>query len=249
MTQRVRVDGKPVRYQVIGEGKPLILIHGLSGSSLWWLRNIKVLAQFYRVYLVDLPGFGSLGVGHPTLQRFTLERARNWLLHWMDQVGLEKAHLMGHSMGGYLCLSLAARYPQRVICMVVVSPAARPQAQHIIGYVRPLMGGIRYLTPQFLGILSLDAFRMGPLTFFQAVREIISIEIQQDIDKIIAPTLLVWGEDDTLVPPALGYALRQEMTTARLLILKRAGHVSMYDQATLFNQSALDFLLGKEVGE
>ena len=71
------MQGRPVRYQVAGTGEPVILVHGLAGSSGWWRHNVPALAERYAVYTVDLPGFG--GMRH-LRRRFALAGAASWLL-------------------------------------------------------------------------------------------------------------------------------------------------------------------------
>jgi pimeloyl-ACP methyl ester carboxylesterase len=105
------VGGRPIRYEVAGEGEPVVLVHGLSGSTGWWARNVAMLAGRYRVYLVDLPGFGAM---RRLRRQFALAEAASWLSAWMESVGLGRAHLVGHSMGGYVCLRLAANRPEAV---------------------------------------------------------------------------------------------------------------------------------------
>ena len=72
----VRVGGWPVRYEAAGEGEPVVLVHGLSGSTHWWSRNVQAIAERYRVYLVDLPGFGRM---RHSRRRFILAEAAGWL--------------------------------------------------------------------------------------------------------------------------------------------------------------------------
>jgi pimeloyl-ACP methyl ester carboxylesterase len=176
--------------------------------------------------------------------RFELKDASTWLLRWMETVGIAQAHLIGHSMGGYICLQLAARYPAAVSRLVLVSPAVRAQVQHIFGYVRPLLGAVRYLTPQFLPILLYDTLRAGPVTIVRAVNDLLAVEARQDLPMVAAPTLLVWGVYDTLVPPSTGSVMLREMPQAHLLQLERCGHVSMFEQAEQFNRAVLAFLAG-----
>src|SRR5947209_3672443 len=90
-TRTVKIEGRTVRYKVMGEGDPIILVHGLSASSLWWTRNVPALAPYYRLYLVDLPGFGSMS--YPR-SRFALDQAAEWLLKWMEAIGLQTAHFI-----------------------------------------------------------------------------------------------------------------------------------------------------------
>lgn len=239
----VQVEGYSVRYQEVGEGAPLILVHGLCGSSLWWLRNVASLAQQYHVYLVDLPGFGGMW-----RRRFVLAQAASWLLKWMEVVGLKRVHLIGHSMGGYICLWLAAHHPAVVERLVLVSPAVRPHVQSVAGYILPLLSGARYMTPGFAPILLYDTLRTGPLTLLQATRELLTVDAETEVRALTTPTLLVWGEGDTLVPAALGPVLRAEIADAQLFIIPRAGHVSMFEQPEQFNGRVLAFLRGERVG-
>lgn len=248
-THTVLVENVPVRYQCVGEdneGEPIVLVHGLSASTLWWTRNVESLAQEHCVYLVDLPGFGSM---RRFRTRFALAQAGAWLVAWMDAVGLRRVHLIGHSMGGYICMWVAAHYPERVCQLVLVAPAVMPQVHSVLGYALPLLIGVRYLSPSFFLILSYDALRAGPLTLLRAAHDLLRQETQEDIKAIKAPTLLVWGTNDTLVPQTLGHILRSELADAHLLILEHAGHVSMFDQPQQFNVAVNAFLRGEVVDE
>jgi pimeloyl-ACP methyl ester carboxylesterase len=242
----VQVNNTRVSYQVLGEGPPLILVHGLSGSMRWWVHNVQVLAQDHRVYLVDLPGFGIM---RRVRARFALINVAQWLLAWMDAVGISKAHLVGHSMGGYICIWIAAHHPEVVSRLVLISPAVLSKIHSVLGYTLPLLQAIRYLTLGFFFILAYDALRAGPLTLLRATKDLLSHDAQQDIMQVMAPTLLVWGEYDTLVPPSVGHILRQQIPHSRLLILKKASHVSMYDRPQEFNSAVEAFLKGEIVGE
>jgi pimeloyl-ACP methyl ester carboxylesterase len=238
-SKSIEVEGRQVQYKVVGEGEPIILVHGLSASSLWWKRNIPALSQQYRLYLVDLPGFGSSGYAR---HRFVLTHAADWLLKWMEGVGLQKAHFVGHSMGGYICLWIAAHHPEKVSSLVLVSPAVVPGVHTVFEYLVPLVVSVRYLTPAFFPILAYDALRAGPLAIIRAASELLMVDVREELKTLAVPTLLVWGEHDTLVPLSIGYHVRDEMKHARFLLLKRAGHVSMFDQYQQFNAAVLDFL-------
>ena len=128
IVQYVYVAGRRVRYLVAGEGEPLILVHGLSASTLWWIRNVPELVRHYRVYLVDLPGFGAM---HFPRGRFVLANAASWLLSWMKAIDLERAHFIGHSMGGYICLWIAAHHPEKVCRLVLVAPSVKAHVRTV----------------------------------------------------------------------------------------------------------------------
>ena len=238
------VLGLPVRYGVAGEGDPVVLVHGLSGSTRWWARNVPDLAKHYRVYLVNLPGFGTLRRPGP---RFVLAEATSWLLAWMEAVGLERAHLVGHSMGGYLSLKLAARRPEAVRKLVLVDPAGMPSGRTMLGHLGPLLLAARYGRPTFLPILVRDALCAGPFTLLRATRDLLAEDVREDLRRVGAPTLLVWGKQDPLIPPSIGEAMRAEIPDSQLLVIEGAGHNPMFDRPGDFNRAILRFLAGEPV--
>jgi pimeloyl-ACP methyl ester carboxylesterase len=240
------VEGWPVRYQVAGEGEPVVFVHGLSGSTLWWARNVAAIAERFRIYLVDLPGFGTM---HRSRRRFVLAEAASWLSGWMEAVGLERAHLVGHSMGGYVSVRLAASRPEVVSRLALVAPAGVPARRSMLGHLLPLLLAARCATPAFLPVLVRDALRVGPTTLWRAARDLLAEDVRADLRKIQVPTLLVWGENDPLIPPAVGDLLRREISNSRLLLLRGAAHVPMFDQPAEFDAALLAFLAGESVGE
>ena len=242
----VCVNGRPVRYGVAGAGEPVILVHGLAASARWWRRNIPALAARHRVYLVDLPGFGALRRHRP---RLVLAQAATWLLDWMEAAGLREAHLVGHSMGGYICLRLAASRPEVVRRLALVAPAGLPAGRSLPGYLPPLLTVVRQAPAPFLPLLVHDALRAGPLALLRAARDLLAEDVRDDLASVAAPTLLVWGERDPLVPPALAAVLRREIANSRLLLLGETGHVPMFERPEEFNAALLAFLAGEAVGE
>lgn len=243
--REVRIGDVPIGYQEAGEGEPLVLLHGLSGSTLWWGRNVQALAPRHHLYLVDLPGFGAL---RRLRKQFALATATRWVLQWMDAVGIERAHLLGHSMGGLISIRIAAAYPERVNQLVLAAPAGLPGVSSLLGEIRPLVTALRYTTPTFLPILAYDALRAGPTTLLRASMDILGSDVRADLGSIAAPTLLIWGDRDTLVPPSGGPVLRQAIPDSRLLMVRGAGHVVMYDRHRVFNDAVLRFLRGDVVG-
>jgi pimeloyl-ACP methyl ester carboxylesterase len=243
----IQVGQHTIYYHVTGQenGEPVVLIHGLSASSRWWIRNIPALAKHYRVYLLDLPGFGTM---RRFRRHFILDDLSASITAWMDALDINQAHLVGHSMGGYICLRIAARHPDRVNHLVLVSPAGIPHIPTVQGYLLPLLVAIRCCKPAFLPILFFDILRAGPRMIVRTTRELITKDIRDSLCDIVTPTLLVWGENDTLVPAVFGDILRKEIKGACLLILKRAGHVAMFDQAEQFNEVVLGFFEGEKVG-
>jgi pimeloyl-ACP methyl ester carboxylesterase len=116
----VEVDGSRIRYWVEGEGPVVILVHGLACSAEFWQYNLAPLAAEHRVYALDLPGFG---LSDKELGEFSLEYASSFLRRFMDALGIERATLVGNSMGGVLCAQLAMESPQRLDGLILVGSA------------------------------------------------------------------------------------------------------------------------------
>jgi pimeloyl-ACP methyl ester carboxylesterase len=105
------------------------------------------------------------------------------------------------------------------------------------------------MTPGFLPVLARDALRTGPLTLLGATRELLAEDVRKYLRGIEAPTLLIWGGRDTLVPPSVGGVMREEIPDSRLLVIDGAGHVPMFERAAETNAALLAFLAGEEIGE
>jgi pimeloyl-ACP methyl ester carboxylesterase len=237
---RVQVGGVPIAYLAAGAGAPLVLVHGLSGSSRWWERNIAALARHFRLYVIDLLGFGASRSRHP----FVLSQAAGLLVRWMDQLGVARANVVGHSMGGFIAAELAADFPAYVERLVLVDAAALPFNYRYPRHALNLARQVRYLPPSFLPVLFADALQAGPVTLVQAARQLLMTDIRPKLAQIQAPTLLIWGEHDRIVPLELGQRLCEALTTGALVVIQSAGHNPMWDCPEVFNRAVLEFLSG-----
>jgi pimeloyl-ACP methyl ester carboxylesterase len=239
------VSGARVYYQVAGSGDAVVLIHGLSGSGRWWRRNAPALAARFRVFVIDLVGFGR------SRGPFKLAEGTDVLADWMTQVGLRRAHLVGHSMGGYLAADLAASAADRdldVDRLVLVDAAAFPLGWRPVRHATSLLRAVRYMDPSFLPVLATDALRAGPRTLLLAAREVTETDLEARCAEIGAPTLVVWGEHDRVVPPAVGERLTECLPDAELVVIEGAGHNPMWDRPAAFNEAVLGFLTGEGAG-
>jgi pimeloyl-ACP methyl ester carboxylesterase len=232
-----RVGPLTVHYEVAGQGPAVVLIHGLSGSGRWWVYNVPVLAERYRVYNVDVVGFGrSRG------QRLVLQEAGNWLAEWLQVTGIAQAHLVGHSMGGYIAAEVAALAPETVRRLVLVDALVLPMGPGLVRHALDLARAARYMSLRFLPVLVGDVLRAGPRTMWQATREVLSADLSSRLGEVQAETLVIWGEHDTPLDPQLGRELEGQLPHARFVCVKGAGHNPMWDRPQRFNELLLDFL-------
>lgn len=232
-----KVGPLTVHYEVAGKGPAVVLVHGLSGSGRWWAYNVPALAQRYRVYNVDLVGFGrSRG------QRLMLQEAAGWLAEWLQVTGITQAHLVGHSMGGYIVTELAAAAPEMVRRLVLVDALVLPMGPGLARHALDLARAMRYMRPSFLPVLMGDVLRAGPRTLWWSTQEVLSADLSSRLGAVQAETLVIWGERDTLLDPALGRKLAERLAKACFVCVEGAGHNPMWDQPQRFNELLLDFL-------
>ena len=232
-----KVGPLSVYYEVTGEGPAVVLIHGLSGSGRWWTYNVPALAQQYRVYNVDVVGFGrSRG------QRLVLQEAGAWLAEWLQVAGITQAHLVGHSMGGYIATEVAATALEVVQRLVLVDALVLPMGPGFMRHALDLARAARYISLSFLPVLVRDVLRAGPRTMWRATWEVLSADLSNRLGDVQAETMVIWGEKDSLLHPKLGRELAERLPKARFVCVEGAGHNPMWDRPQRFNKLLLDFL-------
>jgi pimeloyl-ACP methyl ester carboxylesterase len=237
-----RIEGEPaprLAYAVTGAGPPLVLLHGLSGSGRWWDRNVPVFADRYRTYTVDLPGFGA----SRRVRWSRLDEIVDWLAAWLGDESLPPANVAGHSLGAAVAARLAAHHPGRVARLVLVNAAIRPRGVRggaRSGDVLRLLAGNSLQSS--VPLLARDLLRSHPISSVAASRDALTGDWESDLARIVAPTLVVWGERDPLTPLPLGQRIAATIPAARLVTLPEAGHSPMWEEPETFNAAVLDFL-------
>jgi len=258
--QFVDAGGRRLRHLVMGEGgEAIVLVHGFASSLEAWAANQPALAGAgYTVAALDLPGHGesSLDVGSGSLDELA-----GAVLAYMDAVGIQRAHLVGHSMGAAACLALADRAPERVRTLTLAGPAGLGQkidADVIRGLVvaserDELAALLQFLfadpasvTDEMLERLATYKRRAGAteaLTKIASSRYAGTPSGRQLRDVVGSmPTLVVWGASDRMIPaPAPGELARGGVS---LRVLPGAGHMVQVEAADEFNETVVGFLRG-----
>ncbi|CAN5637166.1 alpha/beta hydrolase [soil metagenome] len=239
-----RIGGYEIHSREFGSGdEDLVLVHGLSGSSRWWERNIPSLAEQYRVFIPDLIGFGRSP--RPRGRLPSIQSLAAVLGEWIRRVGRPEAHVIGHSMGGQLALHLAAAHPDQVSKLVLVDAAGIPRPltpRTVVRFAREIAPVWRWGDLSFVPVIVSDAWTAGPRTLLQAIGHILSDDVRPLLPHVRAPTLVLWGERDSWVPLAHGREMHDGIPGSRLEILSGAAHNPMVDRPAEFNRSVLRFL-------
>ena len=229
-------------YMKIGSGPPLVFVHGLAGSNRWWARNSRVLSTEFTVYLVDLPGRRG-----EVSDEWPLEDLVATLPAWMDEMPFERVHLVGHSLGGYISLHLAATQPERVRRLALIDSVGVPIRTTTLGMMRRVIRGIPHGSPSFIPTVVQDGLRMGAPTLLRLTREILAVDARPLLRQIEAPTLVLWGTRDTVLPPKLGMRMADLIPNASFHLIPRAGHNAMADRPVAVNRHLRGFFESGEV--
>lgn len=235
------------RYRIhalhTGAGAPLVLLHGLSGSARWWRNNVPALADHFRTHTPDLVGFGS---SRTWAMQPSIPEMAELIEQWLDINEIEQTSLVGHSMGGQIAIHVAARWPERVRKLVLVSAAGIPRdltLSAVTRFVAEILPPRSWGKPLFLPTVAADALRAGPRSLLSAAHRLMRDDVRPLLEKITAPTLLIWGRLDPLTPVAQGEFMAQHIAGARLIVYDDAAHMPMVDAPARFNREVLEFLL------
>jgi len=255
----ITAQGTHMNVLRLGSGEPVVLVHGYGGDTGMWYFNTGALARRHSVYAVDLPGFGRSGrvVADDPIADFT-----GWLLRLLEREGLSRAHIVGSSMGGGVALNFAAEHPQRVHKLVLVSPAGLGEGlnhgflDNFVAAEEPealrRVFGDAFADPAVFGddmLQHMMAYKQSPGAndVLRRVKAALSgangesLNLRDRLERVQAPTLVVWGRHDRVVPVAHAEEARR-IPDARVEILEDAGHIPQVERADRFNQLVLDFL-------
>ncbi|THF68676.1 alpha/beta fold hydrolase [Deinococcus sp. Arct2-2] len=226
-----------LRYDAAGNGEPVVLIHGLSGSGRWWRHNVPVFSQSHRVFVLDLAGYG----GARRQRSLGVREDAALIAAWLDNQNLHDVTLIGHSMGGHIALHVAALRPVRVKNLVLACASGLLDGHPVrvaLKLPRAVVTGRKSFVPRIL----LDAARAGLPNMWRSTVHLLGDNILDVLPGLNVRTLVIWGARDALVPVRLGRALAAAIPGARYEEIAGAGHVVMVDAPEWFNSLVLDFL-------
>lgn len=245
----IDIENLKIAYQVEGKGMPVVLLHGWGAESNTFRYLLDRLSDTHQIFALDLPGFGLSEV--PPNAWDASDYARMISIFY-DKLGINEAHLIGHSYGGRISIVLAARQPEKVNRLILVDSAGiiPPRTIHYylrIGLVK-IGRLIRHCGTFGKGLADSIANRVGSKDYRQAgpMRATLVKSVNQNLrpflPKIRASTLLIWGENDKDTPISFGKIMHDEIPNAELVILEGAGHFSFLDKPHEFCQFVEDFL-------
>lgn len=270
---QVEVDAEGTRLSayVLGDGPPVIFLHGLGGSKVSWLPAFQALAPRHRLIVPDLPGHGE---SDKPRTDYTARFYARTVRRVMDELDVSRAAVVGNSLGGRVALELALRAPDRVQGLALLAPAIPGfRVRYIMGLtrvvppelgripfplrerwiqmaVRRLFGnpaalpedGYRAAADEFIRVYRYPAARMA---FLDSLRHLVTEPPKAfwaRMRRIRLPALVMWGTADRLVPVRLASRLADALPDAELALLPEVGHVPQFEVPDDVNRELGEFL-------
>jgi 3-oxoadipate enol-lactonase len=240
--EKIKINDIELAYTRRGKGTPLVLLHGYPLDRHLWDDVAPFLEDTFELILPDLRGFGeSSTVDSP----YTMDDYASDIAGLLDQLGIQKAAIVGHSMGGYVALAFARLYPERVSGLGLVSsqvladPPDRKEGRYKSAAdvsEKGIGGVVETMAPKFTSDESLQAFaresmeRQQPAAFIGALR---AMAERTDSTPLLSsfkfPVVIIHGEADSLIPIDRARELKKAVPHAHLTELKGTGHIPMME--------------------
>lgn len=259
---KARVNSVEIHYEAGGEGTPVMLVAGYGGVGSYWAPQVEAFAEQFRVILHDHRGHGQST--HDTSIDYSVDQMADDIVGLMDHLGIEKAHYVGHSLGGFIGQNMGLRHADRFHSLVLYAPITHVDAwiqrcNRMRVALLKTAGPRAFVraTPLFLypnwwvnengdklAELEERSVAMFPPSYVveSRTKAIASYNPIENLHKIKLPTLLVCAEDDFLTPPYFTKRIAEEMKHAELKWIGKGGHACSQTAAEQFNSIVLDFL-------
>jgi triacylglycerol lipase len=264
LDKTVEVFGQKIHYLEAGSGPVVILLHGLGGSAGNWAATTPALASKFHVYVPDQIGFGASDKPQIDYRVATLV---DFLDGFCKKLSITKAAVVGNSLGGWTAVNFTLAHPDKVEKLVLVdsagyaldhngapkppremlqalNPSTVAQAKQVMGLI---LANKAMITDQFAEGLFAQHMRTGDgYTIDKFIDSILRGDdvVDGKLGAVRAPTLIVWGKQDQLVPPAAGDWFSKDIAGSQLVTLDGCGHVPQMECGAKFNGVLMKFLDG-----
>ena len=270
-SRNIDIDGVNIHYHDVGTGDALIMLHGGGpGATAWsnYVRNIAPLAEHFRVIAPDLPGFGASDV-KPAGSPLPLWYAQK-MGQFIEALGLQRAHIVGNSLGGLVALRLAVEEPKKVDRLVLMGTAGTlpvfsvyptpaiqtltsfydgpgPSKERLQGFVDQFVYKPDEITDDLIDQRMETAMQphiveTPPMRFNPKTDVYEEIWRDARLTRLPHETMMIWGREDRVNPMDMAFVLLKQIPHARLYVLPQCGHWAQWEHPDEFNSVTLNFL-------
>lgn len=253
----VEIDGRKINYLQMGqEGPAVVFIHGFGGDLNNWMFNQPNLAEKHRTYALDLPGHGASGkaVGDGSFGMLS-----DTVVKFLDAVGIDEAHLVGHSLGGAIAIAVAKAAPGKVASLTLVSPAglgSEINMDYINGFIgaqrrndmKPVLSMLfadpdlvtRDMVNEVLKFKRLDGVEQALKTIAGSVFAGggQAAQLRDALGGLSVPVQIVWGVQDKILPPSHGDGLGGNVTVTKAPNVGHMAHMEIAGEVTKLIEAA-----------
>ncbi|HSA97575.1 MAG TPA: alpha/beta hydrolase [Candidatus Nitrosotenuis sp.] len=259
----INIDGNKIRYITTGSAKKnLVLIHGLGASAERWEPVLPYFSKHYNVIVPDLIGFGYSDKPNTD---YTAEFFTQFVASFVDALGLDRTAIMGSSLGGQIAVEYTAANQQSVDRLILVSPAGAMKQStpaldaYVMAALYPdlesaktafmMMTGNnkdvnQHIIDDFVQRMRLPNAKFAFMSTLLGLKN--APEITARLEKILVPTLVLWGELDPVIPVKYAEKFVREIRDCRFYQMENCGHTPYVDDPESFARLAIDFLNGHE---
>ena len=227
---KTSINGYRAHYLKSGTGPPVLLLHGGASDSRDWLSTMNSLSDIFTLYAPDLLGFGQ---NERNSDGYYLSEFGDFVLEFMDAVGLERPFLVGHSFGGRLSLEIALHHPERVQRLVLADAAGLGKVSR---FGTALLTGFWVMRKLFRITQPYPTFRHreGDDPDWACVEQ---------LPDLTVPTLIIWKRHDLYIPLAVARRAAELIPDARLTVIRGVGHAPHGRTVREFNKHLREYLL------
>lgn len=244
----VLVDGNWIHYRVGGpeDGPPMIHQHGFAISGTYLLPTAELLADTYRVYLPDLPGFGR---SPRPAREMGIEELGRTLSHFMDAVGVQQAVLVGNSLGCAIIAELVAESPEKVSRAVLVSLAGGPHNQPLVRAVGQMARDGLVEPPRMVTVAAPDYLRFGVIRALNLFRLMTEFPAFERFISMPVPVMAIIGSEDPLRPPwpRITSVLSQLPAEMSIVLFQGAAHAINFTHPRELAHTIRQYVAGQPI--
>ena len=249
-----------VHYESYGRGRPVLLLHGWLGSWALWRNTIEILGKDFKTYALDFFGFGE---AIDRTSDFSVNNHVASVNQFMDRLGIVKAPLIGHSMGGTVSLAASIRDPDKIVKTTVIGSPIQGNSLNLLLKLSGYRGiaSIMWTTPALLKLfmrgyahfIAKDGTAVGKMlvediaktsmdAYFQSISTLRQTDLTEQIRALSMPVLGIYGKRDRIVNPKQAKVLEEGAPNSKIAWFEGSGHFPMMDEPDRFHDTVRDFL-------
>lgn len=236
------IDGSLIHYETFGRGKPIVFVHGWLGSWRYWVPVMDAFSVNYRTYALDLWGFGDSDKGK---EKYDIDTYVELLTAFMDDLGIWRSPLVGHTLGAAIATRLATQHPDRVsnvlaVCLPLTAEAINRKL--LTAGPNDTLARLFWHRQRPYTEVETGASKAAKNVLALTIQSVARLDLREALDEIDVPLLTVYGGKDTVIDPAQADELEKNHYAARSIVLNRSYHFPMLDETAKFTRLLQDFM-------